>query len=94
MTLVALVLAVLASSMLYLNLATFLPLFVVKKFGNQVTSVEVSYCIIAFELSTAVSSFIHARTIVMIGRKNAIFIGFVIITLSLISLAMLSNVSS
>jgi MFS family permease len=84
----------LASSMLYLNLASFLPLFVEKKFGNRVTTVEISYCIIAFEFSAAVSNLIHARTIHMMGRKNAILIGFTVITLSLVSLALVANVSS
>jgi MFS family permease len=43
-----------------------------------ISTLEISFCIVAFELACLIASPIHAKTISLMGRKNAILIGFAV----------------
>lgn len=47
----------------------------------------ISYIIVSFDLAQMISSFIHAKTISKMGRKNAILIGFAIQIITLLGLS-------
>lgn len=93
MTLVSCVMAQITCGSLYLNMASFFPVYADGKFnagsgeletesGNDsdqvITVTQISFCIVAFELACLIASPIHAKTISLMGRKNAILIGFAI----------------
>ena len=54
---------------------------------QQVDTTMISYIIVSFDLSQMISSFIHAKTISKMGRKNAILIGFAIQIITLLGLS-------
>lgn len=43
-----------------------------------ITTLQISFCIVSFELACILAGPIHAKTISLMGRKNAILIGFCI----------------
>ena len=75
----------------YLNVTSFFPLFVKTNYGDDVISTTmVSICMCCFELAGVLCSPIHSKTISVIGRKNALTIGFIIMFLSAIGLGLIS----
>lgn len=63
-------------------------------FRQLVTTMEISLVIASFDLACLLSTFLHAKTIIMMGRKNAILIGFAVNIVTLILLALLSYMPS
>jgi MFS family permease len=74
--------SMLACGTLYLNITSFFPLFVQKRFGDQINTVVIAITLTSFNFAGVVCSPIHAVTISKMGRKNALMIGFVCIFLS------------
>ena len=83
-----------------MNMASFFPVFVMNKFNKhiklnethfvkQISTVQISLCIVSFELACVLSTFVHSKTIHLMGRKNAVMIGFIIQIISVIGLALL-----
>ena len=75
----------------YLNVMSFFPLYVKENFGeDKISSTMVSVAMSSFELAGIITAPINAGLISKIGRKTAIVIGFMIISLSTFSLGALS----
>ena len=66
----------------YLNVMSFFPLFVEQHYDLYISTSMVSICMSCFEIGGIISSPIIGSTIQKIGRKNALIIGFIIMSLS------------
>ena len=70
-------------------------MFVEEKYNQDgeeiITTVQVSYCIIAFDVASFFCYFLHGKTISLMGRKNAIIIGLFIQLVTNVAIGMLSN---
>lgn len=73
-------------------------MFVDDKFNkvnkDAVGTVQISYCIIAFDIASFFCYFIHGKTISLMGRKNAILIGLAIQFITNVLIGLLSRVPS
>ena len=67
---------------LYLNISSFYPLFVKKKYGDEISTVVIACTLCCFNLAGVVCTPIHAVTISRMGRKNALLVGFWVILIS------------
>ena len=85
---------------LYLNMASFFPVYVDDKYNKPlkalgkkpvISTFEISLCIVGLELAVMLCTFIHPRTISLMGRKNAIMIGFAVQVITNIVLGLLAN---
>lgn len=78
---------------LYLNISSFYPVFVNKKYGDKINTIQIAMALACFNLAGVVCAPVHAITIRMMGRKNAILVGFLAILASNTALGMLSYLS-
>ena len=83
-------------------MASFFPVYVDDKYNyplkqlgkpKVISTFEISLCIVGLELAVMVCTFIHPRTISLMGRKNAILIGFAVQVVTNIILGLLANCS-
>ena len=81
-------------------MASFFPVYVDDKYNKPlraqglprtVSTFEISLCIVGLELAVMMCTFIHPRTISLMGRKNAILIGFAVQVVTNIVLGLLAN---
>ena len=77
---------------LYLNISSFYPIFVADKFEGEISTLMIACALCCFNFAGVVCSPIHAVTISMMGRKNAMLIGFMCILVSNTCLGLLSNI--
>ena len=78
---------------LYLNIASFFPLFVAEFYAENINQSMVACALCCFQFAGVICTPIHAITISKMGRKNAMMIGFGAILISNTVLGMLSKVN-
>jgi MFS family permease len=77
----------------YLNVSSFFPLFVKANYGEEVISTTmVSLCMCSFEFAGVIMSPINSRSLSIIGRKNALTLGFTIMFCSCAGLGMIAKI--
>lgn len=81
-----------ANGSIYLNVAAFMPMYCKHKYGDHISPIMVSFIIAGFEVTSIISSKIHAVTIHRMGRKNAIIIAYVTLAIATGCLGLLDYV--
>ena len=78
---------------LYLNIASFYPIFVDENYGDSINQTMVACALCCFQFAGVCCTPIHAFTISRMGRKNAMMIGFGSIFVSNTIMGMLSLIN-
>ena len=78
---------------LYLNIASFYPVFVDENYGDSINQTMVACALCCFQFAGVCCTPIHAFTISKMGRKNAMMIGFGSIFVSNTIMGMLSLIN-
>jgi len=79
----------LANGTLYLNVFSFVPLYVQTNYGNKINVSTVSFSLCAFELAAIISAKIHQLTISEMGRKNAVILSYFLLIVTTTGLGLL-----
>lgn len=74
---------------IYVSVYTFVPLYCAQKYGEHITPFMAAIIIGVFEVATILSAKIHALTIHLMGRKNAIILAYGLFTVSMICIGLL-----
>ena len=74
----------------YYNIIAFLPLFVSKHYGDTINASMVSCALCAFQVAAVIFPKVHAVTIHRMGRKNAIILGFAVMSIATFALGALA----
>ena len=88
--LMAMLLGQVACGTQYYNIVAFFPLFVSDNYADHIDQTMVSLCLSAFQVAAVIFPKVHAITIHMMGRKNAILFGFFCIFISTMGLGLLA----
>lgn len=75
---------------LYLNITSFYPLYCENNYKDYINTTMIAVAMSSFELSGVIFSPLHAATVSVMGRKNAILIGMMILLLTNTGMALLS----
>jgi MFS family permease len=76
----------LASQLMFLNIATFLPPFIKERFPNFSSGVT-GFILSIYQLASLISSPLIGAKLAVIGRKNSMVIGYILIIASTIGFA-------
>ena len=77
-----------------MNMASFFPVYADLKFNSetkQVSTLAISLCIVAFEIAAMSSTYVHSKTIHLMGRRNALMIGLFIMFATNVALGLVSH---